>query len=251
MFLPPVYGTLIASSAVSAIAQTRIYPHADAPQGATRPYITWHIVSGVPQNSLSNLPDIDNISVQVDCWDMSATSVVDLAQAVRNAIEPYAHMVAIPFNSRDTETRLYRMTLQFDWWLNRDYIPPPVVEIDNGPITVTYTAAEAIGGNRIVYIDTDNFVHYASNDDLGITNVTLGVTKHAAAAGQPIVVQIAGEMVNPGWAFTKKVPLFLGKNGMFTEAVPSYPSSLVSLIAAFTVDTDTIIIRFREPIVLT
>lgn len=51
---------------------------------------------------------------------MSASGLIDLAKAVRDAIEPYAHMVAIPFNSRDTETRLYRMTLQFDWWHHRD-----------------------------------------------------------------------------------------------------------------------------------
>lgn len=248
--LPPIFQTLTSSSLITDIVGTKVFPYGDAPQDITRPYVTWHIVSGVPQNSLSEVPDIDNISIQVDCWHPVAAGLEELATAVRNRIEPYAHMTNIPLNDRDRETRLYRMTLQFDWWLNRDYLPPPIVEIDDGPVEVTYTTAEALGGNRIVYIDTDNFVHYASNDDLGITNVTLGVTKHAAAAGQPIVVQISGEMVNPGWAFNKKVPLFLGKNGMFTEAVPSYPSSLVSLIAAFTVDADRIIIRFREPIVL-
>jgi len=118
--LPPIFQTLKNNAEVFAIVGNGIYPHGDAPQGAQRPYVTWHIVSAVPQNELSDVPNIDNISIQVDCWHISSEGMLNLTKAVRNAIEPFAHMIAIPINERDFETKLYRITLQFDWWLDRD-----------------------------------------------------------------------------------------------------------------------------------
>ena len=38
--LPPIYPTLAAVPAVSAIVGSRVYPHADAPQDVTAPYVT-------------------------------------------------------------------------------------------------------------------------------------------------------------------------------------------------------------------
>lgn len=120
--LPPVFQALKASAAVKAIVgqnPPRIYRHDEAPQEAQPPYITWFVIDTQPQNNLSGLPPADLMPVQVDCWHPTDAGIVLLAQAVRDAIEPLAHMTGMPINGRDRETKLYRIALQFDWWLNR------------------------------------------------------------------------------------------------------------------------------------
>lgn len=117
--LPPIKTTLTQSSAVTNIVSRRIYRHGEAPQDTTWPYITWQLVSGVPENNLSDLPPIDRQSVQVDCWHQTDRGVEELAIAARNALEPSAHMTAINTNLREPETKLYRIGMQFDWWLHR------------------------------------------------------------------------------------------------------------------------------------
>jgi len=121
--LPPVFQTLLASPAVTAIVGSglgaRIYRHSSAPQDTTQPYITWFLVSGAPENTLSELPSIDRMSIQVDCWSLSDQGIEDMATAVRDAIEPYAHMLSVPVDSQEPDTKLYRISLQFDWWQSR------------------------------------------------------------------------------------------------------------------------------------
>jgi hypothetical protein len=120
MMLPPIY-TWLKVSAVQAIIGNppRAYRHGDAPQDTTRPYVTWSIVSGIPENELSDAPKVDRLTVQLDCWHQTDKGVEDLAAAVRNAVEPQGHMTNIVINLREPETRLYRIGLQFDIWLPR------------------------------------------------------------------------------------------------------------------------------------
>lgn len=121
--LPPVFQTLKASADVKAIVGTnppRIYRHGVAPQDVTKPYITWFLVSGTPENTLSETPATDRMSVQVDCWHLTDSGVETLAQAVRDAIEPNAHMTGIVLNERDAETKLFRLALGFDFWPARE-----------------------------------------------------------------------------------------------------------------------------------
>lgn len=117
--LPPIYTILTTTPAVTALVDTRIYPHGDAPQDVARPYITWFVVSDAPQNTLDSPPSIDQSTVQIDCWHITSSGVVDLAQAVRLAIEPHAHVTNIFLNGREPETRLYRFAIQLDYWLPR------------------------------------------------------------------------------------------------------------------------------------
>ncbi len=117
--LPPIYNTLRASSAVVALVGTRIFRHSSAPQDISRPYITWFLVTGTPENHLSGLPPADRMSVQVDCWHQTDAGVEALAIAVRDSIEPYAHMTGQPVDGREPDTKLWRIALQFDWWMGR------------------------------------------------------------------------------------------------------------------------------------
>lgn len=117
--LPPIYPILAAAPAVAAQVAARIYPHAEAPQDVEAPYITWFLAGGSPENTLSESPLVDRITVQIDCWHPTSSGVVQMAVAVRDAIEPHAHITGYPINIRDPETKLYRIGLQLDWWLSR------------------------------------------------------------------------------------------------------------------------------------
>jgi len=120
--LPPVFTTLKASADVKNIVGTnppRIFRHGSAPQDTTKPYITWFAVTVAPENNLSDLPPMDKVPVQVDCWHQTDAGVEALATAVRDAIEPYAHMTGAPVDGREPETKLYRIALTFDWFVDR------------------------------------------------------------------------------------------------------------------------------------
>lgn len=115
----PIYTTLKASAAVTAIAGTRIYMHGDAPQDAVKPYIVWQSITSNPQNTLSELPQVDAQSIQIDCYHQTQQGILDLATAVRDCIEPYAHVTSIPINEREPDTKLYRIAIVIDWWYIR------------------------------------------------------------------------------------------------------------------------------------
>lgn len=120
--LPPVFQLLKASDDVKAIVgqnPPRIYRHDDAPQDVQRPYVSWFVIDAQPENNLSDPPPTDRMPVQVDCWHPTEAGIERLAKAVRDAIEPSAHMTGMPVNGRDRETKLYRIALQFDFWHDR------------------------------------------------------------------------------------------------------------------------------------
>jgi hypothetical protein len=120
--LPNIYQILRASSTVKGIVGTspsRIYRNESAPQDTTKPYITWFVIAGIPSNTMSEVPQIDAMSVQLDCWHQSDKGVEELAEAVRDAMELVSHMTGIVINEREPNTKLYRLSLQFDVWLNR------------------------------------------------------------------------------------------------------------------------------------
>ena len=119
---PPLFATCAASPAVTALlglSPTRLYPFEDPTQGTQKPYATWFIVGGSPENYLGKVPDIDRFIVQIDCWGSTATEARDVAQAIRDAIEPVAHITNWRGESNDTETKLYRYSFDLTWWVNR------------------------------------------------------------------------------------------------------------------------------------
>ena len=116
--LPPVQATLAASSAVVAIAGTRI-SQLTAPQDQTRPYIVWSLVSGVPENNLSDLPDMDDMRAQIDCYSTDQSQARALCEAARDAIEVETHIVFGPWNTFEDDTKLYRWSFDAEYWQAR------------------------------------------------------------------------------------------------------------------------------------
>ncbi len=123
---PPVFHLLRASSRVLEIVgdPPAIYRRGYAPQNKLRTYVTWYIVSGVPENSLSETPSKDRMTVQLDCWADTDREAEILAIAVRDAIEPHAHMTGQPIDGRELETKLWRNSLEFDFFVDRPTVEP-------------------------------------------------------------------------------------------------------------------------------
>ena len=119
--LPPVYALLAANSGVTNFVgsdPSRIYRHGNAPQRVATPYITWYTTLA-PENDISDLPRIDKNTVQIDVWSEKDAEVEELAEAVRDAVEPFHHMISAGPNTRDPETMRYRITLIFTFWTDR------------------------------------------------------------------------------------------------------------------------------------
>jgi len=120
--IPDIFPILAAASGVTALVGTnpvRVFPFAEAPQSSTLPYVTWAVFSGDPQNAMDSVPQVDVLGAQIDVWGATATSTLDVAAAVRDALEPHAHMVGIGNMSRDSETKTYRIRLDFDFFTER------------------------------------------------------------------------------------------------------------------------------------
>jgi hypothetical protein len=113
--LPPVASILRASAPVLAIVSDRIFRHGDAPQNVTKPYITWSVSSDSPYNQLSDVASMDMVSIDVSCWHPTDSGAEDLAVLVSDAIERHAYMGSITVDEREPETKLYNITMQFDW----------------------------------------------------------------------------------------------------------------------------------------
>jgi hypothetical protein len=113
------------TSIIGGGASMRAYPHGDVPQQPIPPgaYVTWAVVSSVPENYIDGRPRAERQTVQVDCWSsatgVGAKEVVDLATAVRDALETRGHLTGIIANQRDPDTMRYRIGMRFDFWLER------------------------------------------------------------------------------------------------------------------------------------
>lgn len=92
------------------------------------------------------------------------------------------------------------------------------------------TAATALGGHRMVRAESDGRVGYASNDNPLHGDDTIGMTLGAALVGDPIEVQYHGVVAHTGWAWIPGEPVFLGRDGMPTQAASAAGDAFVQLI---------------------
>lgn len=115
--ITPLAQVLLSDSDVSSHVANRIYEWGKAPENVQNPYITWFIVTGQPNNNLSDPPPQDNYLIQVDIWSKMANE--DLRRAVRDAIERHTYISSWGAHDRDDKTQDYRVTLTCDWFVNR------------------------------------------------------------------------------------------------------------------------------------
>ena len=118
----PVLKT-ISTPAVTAIVGDRIFSSGMAPQGVITPYITWFVVDGQPYDQISGAPCGDSDLIQIDCYagpdDRQEKVCIDLAKAVRDALDAAGQVNRLIINHRETDTRLFRIGQQVDFILSR------------------------------------------------------------------------------------------------------------------------------------
>ena len=122
---PPIFPTIKASSAVRALigsSPVRFYQFGMAPQDVVKPYVVWQRVFGSPENYLGDTPDMDSFTLQVDVYaspTQGAEVARNVAIALRDAIEPVAHITSWLGESQDPDTKNFRFGFQVDWWVPR------------------------------------------------------------------------------------------------------------------------------------
>jgi hypothetical protein len=121
---PPIFEACVADTTVQSLlggVELRVYQFGDAPQDCKVPYVVWQIVYGQPLNALNELPTMDSFGTQIDVYgkenDPGATRAV--AKAMRNALEPFGYITEWRGESRDPDTRNYRVSFTVDWFVER------------------------------------------------------------------------------------------------------------------------------------
>ena len=94
----------------------RMFPAGDAPQDVSRPYVAWQTVGGAPENYLATNPDIDQHLIQVDVYSPDLAQGRAIARAIRDVVQQRCHVTAFRGESREVDTRLYRVSFDLTWY---------------------------------------------------------------------------------------------------------------------------------------
>jgi hypothetical protein len=116
--LSRLYDALRSSSAITDVVDNRIF-QTFAPEAQTRPYIVYFVATAIPENTLSEAPQVDDQRVQIDCYVPQTTGTAAanaLKDAIVSAIEPIGHVVFGPWNAYEADTRLLRWSLDLEYW---------------------------------------------------------------------------------------------------------------------------------------
>ncbi|KAB0504699.1 DUF3168 domain-containing protein [Pseudomonas moorei] len=117
----PIFAVCAADAGIQALLGVipRLYPFGEAPEGVTKPYAVWQLVTGSPENYLAGRPDLDGFTLQVDVYAATASSARAVADAISHAIELKAYVVRWGGETKDTPTKLYRSSFDIDWLVPR------------------------------------------------------------------------------------------------------------------------------------
>lgn len=94
----------------------RVYPFGRAPKNVKKPYAVYSVYNANPENYLDCVPDIDNKGTQITIYSEDYESLEDCFEAVRDALEPHAHMTSFSTPDQDEDTELFSCRMEFDFW---------------------------------------------------------------------------------------------------------------------------------------
>lgn len=119
---PPIYSICSDSAAVKAVLgdPIRLYPFGDAPQGVALPYAVWQGYGGAPENTLT-LPKDDSFITQVDVYGdpEDPREAFAVAKALRDALEPHAHVIGYRGDQTDPVTGNRRVSFDVQFFTAR------------------------------------------------------------------------------------------------------------------------------------
>jgi len=120
---PPLFDLCSADTSIQTLLSNgtvlRIYPFGEAVQKDPLPYVVWGVGDGTPENYLGQPPDVDSVTTHVDVYAATASEARSVMDALTSVLELHAHVVSWDGESRDRETRAYRVSFTVDWVLVR------------------------------------------------------------------------------------------------------------------------------------
>lgn len=120
--IAPIFAVCAASPRVRALLGSdplRVYPFGMQDDAVVYPYAVWQNVTGSPENYLAQRPDADAFTLQVDAYADTVDEVINVAAALRDAIEPHAHITRWGGQEKDPETKRYRYSFDVEWIVPR------------------------------------------------------------------------------------------------------------------------------------
>lgn len=97
----------------------RVYPWSRAPENPRKPYAVYGVYNANPENYLDRVPDIDNKGTQITVYSNTAENLEDCYEAIRDVLEPHAHMINFSTPDLDQDTNLFLCVMEFDFWDER------------------------------------------------------------------------------------------------------------------------------------
>lgn len=93
--IAPIFSVCASSPEVTDLLGSnpvRIYPFGIQDDNVVYPYVVWQNITGSPENYIAQRPDADFFTLQVDAYADTVDEVIAVATALRDAIEPHAHI---------------------------------------------------------------------------------------------------------------------------------------------------------------
>lgn len=121
MMFPPIYTRAQADPALLTLLGTvggelRLWSFGEAPKNAQLPYATWQTVGGTPENNVSDRPDADHFSTQINVWAASSAQMWAVVQALRDIMEvDGCTIVRWGDTVKDAETKAFGYDFDADW----------------------------------------------------------------------------------------------------------------------------------------
>lgn len=106
-----LYSTLSNDAGVTGLCSTRIYPNL-APDGVTRPYVTYQMVTGERLSTITGVGDATRKRIQISCHADTYAAAKALAAAVETALEGGGYL-ELEFDLYDPDTQIH--TVIVDW----------------------------------------------------------------------------------------------------------------------------------------
>jgi hypothetical protein len=117
--MPPLFAVCAANAGVTAlmgVGPTRLYPFGDAPENVAKPYATYQVLNGVPENYLGDPPDIDEWNIQIDIYAATVNSANAVQSALRRALESHCHVTRLGGTGTEPNTQLKTTGFDVSWY---------------------------------------------------------------------------------------------------------------------------------------
>jgi len=122
---------------------------------------------------------------------------------------------------------------------------PPIFNLTGHSI---FAVSGGLNAYQFVIIDpADGTAHCADGENPTHAGLVVGITAEARAAGQPVTIQIAGEITNPAWDLIAGEIYYLALAGTISRTPPS--RGFWQKVGT-SKDRTTLIIRMGEPVLV-